>query len=186
MHSTSRNGEARGDGASLSWRSADGKPSCEDVPSQSKLRTMGSQWTMVLENCPGATATSQRSMSEVDRSLLRGDPSGSARLAAADERISRALAEAVGRHVTKEPGERGILKRASAVRRPESEPQKKIALDTEQELPPHAPVSYGGSSASGAQASIATSIDQNTGAGDVTREVGDRTYAGCDWSKQQR
>ena len=57
---------------------------------------------------------------------------GAARLAAADERISRALADAVERHTGKDPGVRGILKRAS----PEWESQKKIALDTEQESTP--------------------------------------------------
>ena len=65
--------------------------------------------------------------------LLKGDPVGSARLAAADERINRALADAVERHATKGPGVRGILKRASVVGRPESEPQQKFALDTEQD-----------------------------------------------------
>ena len=35
-------------------------------------------------------------------SLLKGDSSGSARLAAADERIHRALADAVERHATKD------------------------------------------------------------------------------------
>ena len=102
--------------------------------------------------------------------MLKGDSSGSARLAAADERINRALADAVERHTTKDPGMRGILKRASVVCYPESEPQKKIPLDTEQDSTPHPSVSYGGSSASGAQPSITTSTDQNTGTS-VTREV---------------
>ena len=53
--------------------------------------------------------------------LLKGDPVGSARLAAADERINRALASAVERHAAKDPGVRGILKRASATCHPESE-----------------------------------------------------------------
>ena len=61
---------------------------------------------------------------------------------------------------------RGIL-----VCHPESEPQKKIAMDTEQRPIPHPSVSYGGSSASGARPSITTSIDQNTGTSDVTRRV---------------
>ena len=61
------------------------------------------------------------------------------------ESINRALAEAVERHATKDPGMRGILKRASVVCHPESEPQKKIALDTEQDSP-HPSVSNGGSS----------------------------------------
>ena len=81
--------------------------------------------------------------------LLKGDPVGSARLAAADERINRALADAVERHATKDPGVRGILKRASVVCHPESESQKKIAMDSEQDPIPHPSVSHGGSSASG-------------------------------------
>ena len=103
--------------------------------------------------------------------LLKGDSSGSARLAAADERINRAQADAVERHATKDPGMRGILMRANVVCHPESEPQKKIALDTEQDSTRHLSVSYGGSSASGAQPSITTSTDQNTRTGDVTREA---------------
>ena len=50
---------------------------------------------------------------------------------------------------------RGILNRARVVCHPESEPQKNIALDTEQNSTPHLLVSYGGSSASGAQPSVA-------------------------------
>ena len=69
--------------------------------------------------------------------LLKGDPVGSARVAAADERINRALTDAVERHATKDPGVRDILKRASVVCHPESEPQKKIARDTEQGPIPH-------------------------------------------------
>ena len=69
----------------------------------------------------------------------------SARLAAADERINRVLADAVERHATKDPGVRGTLKRASAACHPESESQKKISLDTEQESTPCSSVSYGGS-----------------------------------------
>ena len=76
----------------------------------------------------------QQAHSEASRrrieALLKGDSSGSARVAAADERINRALADAVERHA-KDPDMRGILKRASVVCRPESGPQKKIALDTE-------------------------------------------------------
>ena len=86
--------------------------------------------------------------------LLKGDSAGSARLAAADERINRALADAVERHATKDPGMRGILKRSSVVCHPESEHQKSV--------------SYGGSSASGAQPRITASTDLNTG---VAREV---------------
>ena len=93
----------------------------------------------------------------------------------------RALAEAVERQATKDPGMRGTLTRACVVCHPESEPQKKIALDTQQSSPS---VTFGGSSASGAHEqsltarrthdtipSVTTSTDQNTGTGDVTREV---------------
>ena len=92
-------------------------------------------------------------------------------MVAADERINRALADAVDRHATRDRGMRGMLKRASVVCHPESDPQKKIALDTEQDATPHPSVSYGGSSASGVQLSITTSTDQNTGISDVMGEV---------------
>ena len=97
---------------------------------------------------------------------MKGDPVGSARMAAADERINRALADAVERHATKDPGVRGTLKRASVVCHPESESQKKIALNPEQDSTPRPSVSFGGSSASGAQPT--TSTDLNT---DVTGEI---------------
>ena len=115
---------------------------------------------------------------------MKGYSSASARLAAADERIYRALAEAFERHATKDPGMRGILKRASVVCHPESELQKEIAMDTEQFSPPYTSVTCGGSSASGAHEhsptarrtqdtipNVTKSTDQNTGTGDVTREV---------------
>ena len=129
----SRNGGARGDGASPPRRRADGEQGSEDLPAQSRLRTMG-----LSEGCPGCRHLRtgqgrQQAHSEACRrrmeGLLKGDPAGSARLAAADERINLALADAVERHVTKNPGVRGILKRASA-RHPESKSQKRIALDT--------------------------------------------------------
>ena len=103
--------------------------------------------------------------------MLRGDSSGSARLAAADERINRALSEAVARHTTRDPVMGGTLKRASVVCHPESEPQKKIPLDIEQDTTPYPSVSHGGSSASGTQPSTTTSTDQNNGTSDVTRDV---------------
>ena len=68
--------------------------------------------------------------------LLKGDSMGAARLAAADERINRAQADAVERHAVKDPRVRGILKRASAACHPESESQRKIALDTVQDSTP--------------------------------------------------
>ena len=91
--------------------------------------------------------------------MLKGDSSGSARLAAADDRINRALANAVERHATKDPGMRGILKRASVVCRL----GRKLRKDTEQDSTPYPSVSHGGSSASGTQPSITTSTNQNTG-----------------------
>ena len=97
---------------------------------------------------------------------------GAARLAAADERINRALADAVERHAAKDPGVRGILKRASATCHPESESQKKIALDTEQESTPRPSVSYGGSSASGTRPSTATRTAQDADTIDATRGTG--------------
>ena len=103
--------------------------------------------------------------------LLRGDSAGSTRLAATDERINRALADAVERHATKDPGVRSILKRASAVSHPESEPQKKIALDTEQEPTPRPSVSHGGSSASGTRHNTTMRTDQSTHTSDTTRET---------------
>ena len=66
-------------------------------------------------------------------SPLEGDSAGSARLAEADERINRALSDAVERHATKDLGVREILKGASVVCHSESETQKKIARDTEQD-----------------------------------------------------
>ena len=103
------------------------------------------QWGL-SEGCPGcryvrAGQGRQQAHSEACRrrteALLRGDSSESTRLAAADERISRALADAVERHATKDPRMRGMLKRASVVCHPESELEKKIALDTAQESTPH-------------------------------------------------
>ena len=83
---------------------------------------------------------------------------------------------------------RGILKRASVVCHPESESRKKIAMDIEQDPIPHPSVLHGGSSASGARHSIATSADLNTDmtrvvrsgpAPDVTRAIGE-DHAGGD------
>ena len=118
------------------------------------------------EDLSGTAASSQRSMSEED-CLLKGDPAGSARLAEADERTKCA----VERHATKDPGVRGILKRASVVCHPESESQKRFALDTEQDPTPHPRVSYEGSSALGARPSATTSSDQG-GTSDAARASG--------------
>ena len=64
---------------------------------------------------------------------------------------------------------RGILKRSSVACHPESESQKRVALDTEQDPTPQPSVSYGGSSASGVRPSAITSTDQGTGTSDVAR-----------------
>ena len=63
-------------------------------------------------------------MPDATEGLLKGDAMGPARLAAADERINRSLADAA-----KDPGVS------------ESESPKKIALDTEQESTPRSSVS---------------------------------------------
>ena len=74
------------------------------------------QWCL-SEGCPGCRylrtgQERQQAHREACRKriegLLKRDSSGSARLAAADERINRALADAVERHATKDPGMRGI------------------------------------------------------------------------------
>ena len=126
------------------------------------------QWGL-SEGCPGCRRRIE--------GLLKGDPVGSARLAAADERINRALADAVERHATKDPGMRGILKRSSVVCFPESEPLKRVALDTEQD-PTQPRVSYGRSSASGVRPSAITSTDQGTGTSDVARASSEKHNEG--------
>ena len=87
------------------------------------------QWGL-SEGCPGCRCLRrQQAHSEACRrrieGLLEGESTGSARLAAADERINRALADVVERHAAKNSGMRCILKRDSAVCHPESEPQRK-------------------------------------------------------------
>ena len=76
------------------------------------------------------------------------------------------------RHAAKDPGVRGIPKRASAACHPESESQKKIALDTEQDSTPRSSVSHGGSTASGTRPSTATRTAQDVDTSDVTRGTG--------------
>ena len=97
-------------------------------------------------------------------------------MAAADDILNRALADAVDRHATEDPRVRGILKRAIVVCHPESEARKKIALDTEQTSPPHVSATYGGSSVSDAHEQCSTvgrthdTIPSGTGlTPDVTR-----------------
>ena len=81
----------------------DGKQGGEDLPSQGRLRAVGSQRGLsrvpLSEDWPGKTASSQRSMPEEDRR-----PVEAARLAAADERINRALGDGVERHAAEDPG----------------------------------------------------------------------------------
>ena len=126
------------------------------------LRPDFERWSF-SEGCPGCRhlRTGQGGDSKLTAKHV-GEGLKSSRKAAADARINRALAAAVESHATKHPGVRGILKRASVVSSPESKPQKKIALDTEQDSTPHPSVSYGGSSASGAPPSATTSTDQNS------------------------
>ena len=118
--------------------------------------------------------------------LLKGDPSGSTRLAASDERINRALADPVERHAAKDPGVGGILKRASAACHPESESQKKIALDTEQDSTPRPSVSYGGSSAPGTRPSTSTRTAQDADTSDVTIGTEPELAQGMIQPEQQR
>ena len=159
MHSTFR----------MEWRPAEVVPQAfGEVLMENKVvatylrRADFEQWCLG-EGCPGCwyLRTGQvRQQAHSDacpkriEGLLKGDAMGAARLAAADERINRAAADAVEGHAVKDLGVRGTLKRATC--RPESESQKKIALDTEQE----STVLYGGSSTSG---------DQNASTSDATR-----------------
>ena len=94
----------------------------ENKVARTCLRRADFEQRGLSEGCPGcrylrAGQGRQEAHSEACRrrieGLLKGDPVGSARLAAADESINRALADAVERHATKDPGVRGILKRSS-------------------------------------------------------------------------
>ena len=122
-------------------------------------------WVPVHGNWTGTTAGLQRVMSEEDRTPVERRPVRIHPIGRRRERINRALADAVDWQATKDPGTRGILKSASVVCHTESELQKRIAL------PPHSPVTHGGSSVSGAQHNDIRNTDSNTGTGDVTREV---------------
>ena len=121
------------------WCRAPGEVLMENKVARTHLRSADFERWSLSEGCPGCrylrtVQGQQQTHSEACprrvEGLLKGDSVGFARLAAGDERISRALLDAVERHVTKDPGTRGLLKRASVVCHPESEPQKKIALDT--------------------------------------------------------
>ena len=87
-----------------------------------------------------------------------GDSVGAARLAAADDRINRVLADAVERHATTDPGVTGILKRVIPNRRL----RRKLCWTQSRDFTPHPSVSYGGSSASGAQRVVAKAFEQAT------------------------
>ena len=78
-----------------------------------------------------------------------------------------AVADAVGRHAVKDPGVRGILKRAIAV----CHLRVRIPKENCTGHRARPSVSYGGSSASGARPSTTTSTDQDTGTSNVTRET---------------
>ena len=102
---SSRNGETRGDGAPGPRRGAVGEQGSEDLLAQSDFE----QWGL-SEGCPGCRYLRigqgrQQAHSESCRrrieGLLRGDSAGSTWLAATDERINRALADAVERHATR-------------------------------------------------------------------------------------
>ena len=85
----------------------------------------------------------------------------------------RHLLLAVERHATKDPGMRSVLKRVSVVCHPESEPRKKIALDTEQSSQHEVRMNQSpiARRTDDTIPSVTTSIDQHTVPGDVTREV---------------
>ena len=138
------------------WRPAEmvprdaGEVLMENKVARTYLRRADLEHWGLSEGCPGCRYLRtgkgrQQTHSEACQrrieDLLEGDPVGSARLAAADERINRALADAVERHATKDPGVRGILKRTSVVCHLESELHKKIELDAEQDSTPRPSVS---------------------------------------------
>ena len=101
----------------------------ENKAAKTYLRRADFERWGLSEVCPGCRYKRtgqglQQAHSEACRrrieSLLEGDSSRSARLAAA-------LADAVERHATMDPGARGILERASVVCHPEPELQKTTA-----------------------------------------------------------
>ena len=99
----------------------------ENKVARTNLRRADVKQRGLSEGCPGCRylrtgQERQQAHSEACRrrigGLLKSDSAGSALLAAAIERINRALADAVERHATKDPGMRGILQ--SVVFHPES------------------------------------------------------------------
>ena len=118
------------------WYPETGELLMEKKVARTYLRRADFQQWDLSEGCPGfrylrTGQERQQAHSQTCRRrievLWKGDPVGSMRLAAADERINRALADAVERHAR-------ILKRTSAVCHPESESHKKIAMDGEQPI----------------------------------------------------
>ena len=110
-------------------------PLMENKVARTYLRRADFERWHLSEGCPGCwylrtRQERQQTHSEALRrkieALSKGDSSGSARLAAADERMNRVLGDAVERHATKDPGVRGILKRASVVCHPESESRREL------------------------------------------------------------
>ena len=86
------------------------------------------QWGL-SEGCPGCRylRTGQgRQQAHSEACQKKGDSMGAARLAAADERINRASADAVERHATKDPGVRGMLKRAMPPVIPSRNPKRRL------------------------------------------------------------
>ena len=98
---------------------------CQCVGMDDPLRLSGCQYLRTGQGRQQAHSEACRKRIE---GLLKGDSAGSARLAAADERINRALADAVERHAAKDPGVKGILKRVSAACHPKSESQKESCI----------------------------------------------------------
>ena len=158
------------------WSSADGKQSGHDLFRRADFE----QWGL-SEGCPWyrhlrTGQEQQQARSEACRrrieALLRGNSSGSAGLAAADERINRALADAVERHATKDPGTRGISEgRPVSSVIPSRSPRRKLHW-TQTITCRHTlqSVSSGGSLGTGARPSETASNDPNTVTGVVTGE----------------
>ena len=139
----------------------DGKQGSEDLPSQGRLRAVG-----LSEGCPrcrylrtgqGRHEAHSEACRKRIEGLLKGDSSGSARLAAADERINRALADAVERRWCCLSSRIGASEencdghRAGLDTTPFSLLRRIISIRC--------------------TTSITTSIDQNIGTGDVARET---------------
>ena len=129
------------------------------------------QWGL-SEGCPGCWYLKtgqgrQQVRSAAYRKSGEGRLNGS-RTTAADERINR-FGGRSGEARSQGSWNERHTEEASATCQPESESQKKIALDTEQESTQRPSVSCGGSSASGTPPSTATRTAQDADLSDVTR-----------------